>query len=805
MYMDAQVCGRCKPLIEHVLKSMIFIVWLFLCFSIFLPAFAMSPAYLDTSLSADIRATDLVSRMTSAEKISQLGTDAPSIGRLGIKGYQYQNEALHGVFETGTTVFPQVIGLSSTWDDSLIQCVGSAISDEARILNKTQGMGLVYFAPNANMARDPRWGRNEETYGEDPFLGKKLVVSFIKGMQGNDPRHLKTIATVKHFACNNEENGRYGSSSNVNEADLRQYFLPVFEAAVREGGVGSVMGAYNSLNGIPCCSNVTLLDKILRKEWGFTGFVVSDCGAIGNICKFHHYVSSFAAASVVAIRAGCDLCCGVEYQQYLPFSITTGLGFINMATIDTSVKRIFTARIRLGEFDPPGSVPYDTISISGLADITKQQLALRAAHESIVLLKNNGILPLNRKPAGKIAIIGPNAAICRFGGYSGVPVSPVTPLQGIIEKIGQDSVIYAQGCAISGSRSSSDFDQAISAAKKAGTVIIFLGTSQDYVGEAIDLPSMELPGVQQELVEAVYAANSKLIVVLVNGNPLTINWIQEHVPAIIESWEAGQSQGTAIADVLFGDYNPGGKLSTTWVKSQNDLPGMKDYNVSAGRTYQYFSGTPLYPFGYGLSYTTFDMKNLVISSVSADIPGTVSVDVQNTGNLAGDEVVQLYLHCEGVGRPIKQLKGFRRVSLLPGQMKTVSFSLPFDELSFWDVSRHAFVTRKGEWDVLVGGSSSDIKVTGKISVTGDGLAKQSRSQSPGMITINRIGSKGYSFSIKETGKYSIDIMRLDGRRISYFEGKGAATFIWQPLSSGIYLIKVRGATYCKNLRVCIER
>jgi beta-glucosidase len=803
--MDALACGKGKSLIELVLKSTGFAAWPLLCFVVSFPGFAASPAYLDTSLPANVRATDLVSKMTSAEKISQMGTSAPAIGRLGIQAYQYQNEALHGIVEAGTTVFPQVIGLSATWDDSLIQSIAAAISDEARILHKVRGKGLVYFAPTANMARDPRWGRNEESYGEDPCLAKKLVVSFVRGMQGNGPRHLKTVATVKHLACNNVESGRVGISSNVDEIDLRQYYLPVFEAAVKDGGAGSVMGAYNALGGVPCCCNVTLLDKILRKEWGFTGYVVSDCGAVGDICKYHHYVSSFAAASVVACRAGCDLCCGTEYQQYLPFSIATGLGFISMADVDSSVKRIFSARMRLGEFDPFESVPYDTISVSGLADVSKQQLALRAAHESIVLLKNNGILPLNRNTIGPIAVLGPNAAVCRFGGYSGTPASSVTPLQGIVDKIGPASVNYALGCAISGSESSEDFSQAVSAAKSAGAAIMFLGTDQDYVGEGRDLPSMDLPGAQEALVEAVYAANPNLIVVLVNGNPLAINWMQEHVPAIVESWEAGQSQGTAIADVLFGDYNPGGKLSATWVKSPADLPDINDYNVSDGRTYQYFSGAPLYPFGHGLSYTTFDIKNLLAGSISADTQGTVSIDVQNTGSVAGDEVVQLYLHFSGMDRPFKQLKGFKRVSLLPGQTKTVSFSLPFDELSFWDVSSHAFVTRNGEWDVMIGESSSDIMATGSITVTGGSSAPPGSPQSTGMLALSKIGTMGYRLSLKETGKYRIDIVRPDGRSVGSFEGRSPATFFWRPVSSGVYLIRVRGGTAVNYLRVCLGR
>jgi beta-glucosidase len=765
----------------------------FVFFTIDFPALAATMDFENPTLPPEIRVADLISRMSILEKISQLGNSSPALPHVGIKSYEYGNEALHGVVADGVTVFPQAIGLSATWDTALVYRVAGAISDEARALSNQIGKGLTYWAPTANMARDPRWGRNEETYGEDVYLAKKFIVNFIHGMQGDDPKYLKTIATVKHFACNNVEKNRIGSSSDVDERSLREYYLPVFKAAVIEAQAGSIMSAYNALNAIPCSANNHLLTEILRKEWGFRGYVVSDCDAIAYICKAHHYVFSFPEAAVAAIKAGCDLCCGLTYQHYLPIAMADR--FLNQADIDAALTRILIARTRLGEFDPPAMVPYTSLSSSNINSQDHKDLALQAARESMVLLKNDGILPLDVASLKSIAVIGPNAGMCRFGGYSGKPVSSVSPLQGIQNRVGDSTgktVTFSSGCTIAGPKEETEFEKAISIARNSTVAIMFMGTDNDYVGEERDLDSLNLPGVQEELIKAAYQANPKTIVVLINGNPLMINWVQANVPGILEAWYAGQSQGSAIAEVLFGDYNPGGKLTSTWVKSSSDLPDMRDYNVFKNRTYGYFTGTPLYPFGYGLSYTTFSISNLRIGPgiINPGGQATISVDVNNTGSRAGDEVVQLYVHNSDASAKTasKRLKGFQRVSLNAGETKTITFVLPYEELSFWDVATHAFRVESGTYDVTVGSSSSDAGVSGRITADSgpSGLNKEAM---PG-ATITQSGKNGFRIIFKGKGACRADIIRPDGRVVFSIEHFGSGRCGWRSPSPGVYLIRL---------------
>ena len=768
---------------------------IFMISAIAFPALAGKKDFENPSLTPEIRVADLVSRMSLLEKISQLGNSSPALPHLGIKSYEYGNEALHGVVADGVTVFPQAIGLSATWDTALVCRVAGAISDEARALSNQIGKGLTYWAPTANMARDPRWGRNEETYGEDVYLAKKFIVNFIHGMQGDDPKHLKTVATVKHFACNNVEKNRIGSSSDVDERSLREYYLPVFKAAVTEAHVGSIMSAYNALNAIPCSAHYQLLTEILRKEWGFTGYVVSDCDAIAYICKAHHYVSSFPEAAAAAIKAGCDLCCGLTYQHYLPLALADRLWFLNQANIDAALTRILIARTRLGEFDPPAMVPYASLSSSNINSRDHKDLALQAARESMVLLKNDGILPLDSASLKSIAVIGPNAAICRFGGYSGKPVSSVSPLQGIQNRVGDSTgkiVTFASGCTIAGLKEEAEFEKAISIARNSTVAIMFMGTDNDYVGEERDLDSLNLPGVQEELIKAVYQANPNSIVVLINGNPLSINWVQANVPAILEAWYAGQSQGSAIAEALFGDYNPGGKLTSTWVKSSSDLPDMREYGIFNNRTYSNFTGAPLYPFGYGLSYTTFSISNLRIEPnyIGPGSQATISVDVDNTGSRAGDQVVQLYVQNSDAGAKTasKRLKGFQRVSLNAGETKTITFDLPYEELSFWDVTTHAFRVEGGTFNVTVGSSSIDAGVSGRITAD-SGLGGLSKEAMLGPA-IMQSGKNGFRIIFKGKGAHRADIIRPDGRVVFSIEHFGSGRCGWRPSSPGVYLIKL---------------
>ena len=744
-------------------------------------------------VAPNLRIADLLSRMSPLEKISQLGSSAPALPNLGLKAYEYRSEALHGVVANGTTVFPQAIALSSTWDTLLEYDAASAISDEARALYNQSGKGLTYFSPTANMARDPRWGRTEETYGEDVYLAKKLITNFIHGMQGFDPVYLKTVATVKHFACNNIETNRTGISSNVDERSLREYYLPVFKAAVTLGHAGSVMGAYNALNGTPCCADNLLLTDILRKEWGFSGYVVSDCEAIDYISKGHHYVSSYPEAAAAAVKAGCDLCCGLTYQQYLPLALADRLWLFGRADIDTALSRVLIARTRLGDFDPPAIVPYSSISPSNINSQNHQDLALRAALESLVLLKNTGpILPLSASALKSVAVIGPNANTVALGGYSGIPASSVSPLQGIQNRLGDSMgtiVKFAAGCSISGPKNATEFADAVSLAAASDVAIMFLGTDTSYVHEGIDLDSLGLPGAQSALVQAVFQANPKTIVVLINGNPLSISWVQAHVPGILEAWYDGQAQGTAIAQALFGDYNPGGKLTSLWVSSVSDLPDMGDYSIFNNRTYMYFTGTPLYPFGFGLSYTTF---------FGPGQSAIISLDIENTGMRPGDDVLQLYIHARGTAekKPAKQLKGFERVNLQPGEIKSVSFTLPYDELSFWDASIHSFRVEAGTFDVMVGSSSIDTAVSGQITASAGviGLNKRMVASSP---LISRTARNRFQFLFSDHGPHTVKVFAVNGRELYSFGNIGSGAFEWPAPSPGVYVIKLSGPNYVR--------
>jgi beta-glucosidase len=692
--------------------------------------------YQDTSLSIDARVANLVSLMTLAEKFPQMGNNNPSISRIGLPGYMYWNEAVHGVARDGiATVFPQAIALSSTWDPDLILSVGSVISDEARVKNNTIGTGLTYWSPVINMSRDPRWGRNEEGYGEDVFLASRIAVSFVKGMQGSNPRYLKTVATPKHFACNNTENIRETGSMNPDQRSLREYFLPTFKACIVEGRAFSIMAAYNEVNGVPCPADTLLLKNILRNEWGFKGFVVSDCDAVGDVYSSHHYVSSAPQAAAMCLLAGTDMNCGPCMPQNLAAAISSNL--CTEADMDVALRRSLKSRFLFGEFDPPSAVPYKSIPASKLDCQANRDLCLKTAREAIVLLKNsNNLLPLNKDSVKSVAVIGPNANTVQIGDYSGTPSFTVSTYQACSTLYAPHSanVTYAQGCTMTGAKVQAQFDQAVNLAKNASVAIVVAGTDGSICGEGSDRSYITLPGVQEQLIQAVYQANPKTIVVLVNGYSLAINWTATNIPSIVCAWYGGESQGTAIADVLFGAYNPGGKLSSTWYSSLADLPSMGDYDIKNNRTYMYFTGTPVYPFGFGLSYTTFAYDNLAVTSASIAPSQTVTITatVKNTGTRAGDEVAQMYIHevAPSVKRPIKELKGFQRLSLSPGQTQTATFTLSYDELAFWDSTSQKFVVKPGTFDIMVGTSSADIKLNGQITaqagspVSGSNIALQ---------------------------------------------------------------------------------
>jgi beta-glucosidase len=842
-------------------------------------------AYRDPTLPVEERVADLISRMTLEEKVTQMVHDAPAIERLEIPKYDWWNECLHGVGRAGVaTVFPQAIGLAATWNPDLMHQIAVAISDEARAKHheaarrgiREKSTGLTFWSPNINIVRDPRWGRNQETYGEDPYLTAQMGVVFVKGLQGDDPRYLKLVSTPKHYAVHSgPESDRHHFDVPMDERTMRETYLPAFEACVKEAQAASVMGAYNRVNGEPCCASPTLLEKILRQEWGFDGYVVSDCWAILDIFLHHKVVGTPEEASALAVKNGCELNCGEAYPALVK---AVEQGLISEDAIDLAVKRLFSARFRLGMFDPPDQVPYTQIPYDIIDSPEHRELSLRATRESIVLLKNeNNLLPL-RKDIEAIAVIGPNADDLRvlLGNYNGTPKKAVTPLEGICKKLSPATKLYyAPGCEIAsgvpplevipsiylrpadsdGARkgltaayydnhkfegepvlsqvdSTIDFiwkdttpltgewgdsfsvrwtgflvppesgtyklgangynsynlyldgesvvdhehvhhsilqaqeveleanrlyslqldyvsrgldphiqllwvppavdyaAGALEAAGKADVVVAVMGLSATLEGEEMpvnvegfaggDRTDIKLPRPQEELLKQLHALGKPIVLVLLNGSALAVNWAAEHVPAIVEAWYPGQAGGDALADILFGDYNPGGRLPVTFYKSVEDLPSFEDYQME-GRTYRYFRGEPLFPFGYGLSYTTFQLDNLQMdpSEVKAGGQVAINVDVTNTGARAGDEVVQLYTrHRDAAApRPIKELKGFKRVALQPGECKTVSFVLYVNQLGVYD-EQGRYIVQPGTIEVMVGRSSQHLPLTGEFEIVG---------------------------------------------------------------------------------------
>lgn len=818
--------------------------------------------FLDTNLPIEDRVQILVSQMTLAEKIDQMVYTAPAIERLKVPEYNWWNESLHGVARAGyATVFPQSITIAGSWDKDLMFRVATAISDEARakhnefVRRGKRGIyqGLTFWSPNINIFRDPRWGRGHETYGEDPYLTGQMGLQFVKGLQGDDPKYLKVVATAKHYAVHSgPEPLRHEFNALVSERDLRETYLPAFRTLVEEGGVYSVMGAYNQFRGYPCCAN-PILENILRNEWGFDGYVVSDCWAISDFYRFQGYSEDAAAASAIAVKNGTDLNCGNSYP-YLKEAVKRGL--IDEKEIDVSVKRLFTARFKLGMFD--SNVPYVKIPFSVNTSKENDELALEAAQKSIILLKNErNILPLS-KEIKKIAVIGPNADNWEalLGNYNGIPKHPVTVLQGLKNKLQNTEILFAEGSHLaegvsnlhpvpaeyllnkngepgvigeyfanaklegepvftrtdeninfyweSGSPSpelpDDDFsirwtgyiappvtgnykigcwgmptldiwfegekilshntehhafhhekeikleagkkykfvyeyknwfgdgdaklmwalpnpdmqEEAVAIAREADAVVLVMGLSQRLEGEEMpiqvdgfaggDRTHLKLPKTQRDLMTAIKNTGKPTVLVLLNGSALAVNWANQNLDAIVSAGYPGQQGGKAVADVLFGDYNPAGRLPVTYYKSVDQLPSFNNYDMQ-GRTYKYFTDEPLYPFGYGLSYTTFDYSDLKVpskSKIGKDV--TVKVKVTNSGEMTGEEVVQLYIKDEEASttRPIVQLEGFQRIYLQPGESKVVEFTLEPRQFSLIGEDEKRII-ESGKFIVSVGG------------------------------------------------------------------------------------------------------
>jgi beta-glucosidase len=866
-------------------------------------AIGAEPEYLDVRLPFAVRADDLVQHMTLAEKVAQMQDEAPAIPRLGVPAYGWWNEALHGVARSGlATSFPQAIGMAATWDDSLVYREATVISDEARAKynddvargRRVRYGGLTFWSPNVNIFRDPRWGRGQETYGEDPFLAGRIAVQFVRGLQGHDPRYLKTVSTLKHFDVHSgPEPGRHTYNAVVSQRDLRETYLAQFRAGIVQGGAYSVMCAYNAVYGDAACASRLLLDTILRRQWHFPGYVVSDCDAVADIYRTHRLEPDAARAAADAVHAGTDLDCGGTFAA---LTAAVDSGFISEASIDTAVDRLFLARFRLGMFDPPDSVPWSSLGMSDVDTPAHRALALRAARESMVLLRNAGhVLPL-RKDAGTIAVIGPDADAkdVLLGNYNGSPGDTITPLRGIREAVGTRSrVVYALGAdlaagfpvserapaslfttadgrpglrveyfgnhdlhgppldsaldstvdaawgegaprpgmnpddfgvrwtgtlrvprtgeyrfrlrgtvkydlwlddslvissvgevrgrdtsaaarrgesarpltvpsgplaldsgrayrlRIEASETSGDaqlhldwappndllVSQALDVARRADAVVLVLGLTSRMEGEEMSLDidgfdggdrtKLALPATQEDLLRRVVALGKPTVLVLMSGSALAVNWANDHVPAILEAWYPGQAGGTAVADVLFGDYDPAGRLPVTFYHAARDLPPFDSYGM-AGRTYRFFNGTPLYPFGYGLSYTTFAYADLRTSTdrLAADDTLTVRVDVTNTGPRAGDEVVQLYAAQPRsmVPRAREDLRDYARVHLDPGQTRTVTLHLAARSLAYWNPNAQRWVVESEPVQLRVGASSADIRLTHTVQLRGGTFA-----------------------------------------------------------------------------------
>lgn len=645
--------------------------------------------------TTDSRIYSLINKMTIEEKVSQLTNSTAAIGRLGIDKYDWWNEALHGVARAGTaTVFPQAIGLAAMWDDELLFDIAEVISTEARAkYNKAiregkheRYYGLTFWSPNINIFRDPRWGRGQETYGEDPYLTSRLGVAFIKGLQNNNGEHLRTAACAKHLAVHSgPEDTRHGYNVNVTEKDLWETYLPAFEACVKEGRVEAVMGAYNALEGVPCCCNEFLLKNVLREKWGFDGHVVSDCGAISDIRKHHRYTASHKESAALSVRNGCDLNCGDIYKHLID---AYEEDLITEEEIDKALYNTLKTRFKLGMFDE--STEYDGIDYSVVACDKHRELSLRAARESIVMLKNDGLLPLKKEEIKRVAVIGVNgdSKEVLLGNYNGFPVEYHTVFKGISDYLGEDATVsYEQGCKFF-KRKRGLLKKAVSLAESSDVAVVCLGLDATYEGEegdannpycAGDRRTIEIIDAQLELLRAVREVNSKVILLMFCGGAVAFGEAKELSDAILNCWYPGELGGKAIAELLFGEYSPSGRLPVTVYSSTEDLPDFDDYSMK-NRTYRYFEGTPEYPFGFGLSYTKFEYGKLY--SEKSDGKVKLSVTVKNTGDFDGKEVVRLFKsEKNGVNQPLKSLVRFKKISLARGEEARVEFLLTDEDFT----------------------------------------------------------------------------------------------------------------------------
>ena len=701
------------------------------------------------------KAKELVSKMTLEEKVSQTLYQAPAIERLGIPAYNWWNEALHGVARAGTaTVFPQSIGLAATFDEDLLEVVAEAVSTEARAKFNMQQKygdrdiykGLTFWSPNVNIFRDPRWGRGHETFGEDPYLTSRLGVRFVKGLQGHDEKYLKAAACAKHFAVHSgPEDLRHEFDARVSKQDMYETYLPAFKACVEEGHVEAVMGAYNRTNGEPCCGSPTLLQEILRKEWGFEGHVVSDCWAIKDFYTGHHVTDTPVESASLAMNHGCDLNCG-EMFTYLLMAVQDGR--VEESRLDEAVIHLFMTRMKLGVMDGQEENAFDKIPYSVVDSKEMQRLNLETAEKCVVLLKNEDkLLPLSKEKYSTIGVIGPNANNRRalVGNYEGTASRYITVVEGIQDYVGDDCrVLYSEGCHLCKDKveSLSIGNERISEVQEicacSDVVIACMGLDSGLEGEegdagneyaSGDKPNLKLPGLQEEVLKTIYASGKPVVLLLLSGSALDISWAEEHIPAIVQGWYPGAQGGRAIANILFGEKNPQGKLPITFYYSTEELPDFTDYAME-GRTYRYMHNDALYPFGYGLSYTDFTCSEAETSADTLTTDGVdICVTVENTGEREGTETIQFYIkaqpEAEAAHLPNAQLKGIRKCTLKPGEKKQVTMHLPIEAFALYDEEARQRIY-KGSYKIYVGGQGPDIrskKLTGKdtaeIVVTAD--------------------------------------------------------------------------------------
>jgi len=702
---------------------------------------AQVPDFLNQSLDVDKRVADLICRLNLKQKAQLLNHKGTTVVVEGfsIRADQW-NQCLHGVKWTEpTTVFPTSIAFGATWDTELINSVATVISDEARAIYngwkldpnfKGEHKGLIYRSPVINISRNPYWGRINEIYSEDPFLTGRIGVAFVKGLQGDDPKYLKLASTLKHYAVNNVEIDRQKLSAEVPERMLFEYWLPHFHDCVTEGKAQSLMASYNAINGIPNNINHSLLTGILKEKWQHEGFVVSDLGGVKSMVEGHEQgLMSYPEAVGKSLMAGCDFS-DSEFEQYIPEALYSG--YVTEERLNDALRRVLTVRMRLGEFDDFKSGPYSKISPDIIMAKEHRQLSLLTAEKSIVLLKNNGILPLDKSKLKRVAVIGPYADLFNHANYGGIPFDPVKPLQGIINELGNNvEVIYEKGGEIffptvrrgfipPAVDREAEIAKAVDAAKKSDVAILFIGTNTRIEIEGRDRETLNLPGNQQQLLDAVLAANKNTIVVLMSAGPLAVPTAKKNAAAILQGWWPGEEGGTAIANVIFGKYNPAGRLPYTMYESDAQVPSVDIYDISVGFTYMYLKGKPQYAFGYGLSYSKFGYSNLKLSKkeVFAQDIIKIDVDVKNLGKMAGDEVVQVYVRDLNTAyiHPMKELRGFKRVSINSGETKTVSIEFPVNSLAYYNTSISDFSVIAGKYEILVGAASDDIRLKSAITI-----------------------------------------------------------------------------------------